>query len=210
MNKDQPLTLIGRSSSHFTRVARIFAAELGVEYSFQIVRDLLSLNPADYGGNPTLKVPMLKLPNGICLGALNICRELARVSSSQLQILWPELLSDLLFANTQELINHAMSTEVNLVMSKVSAGEGGGVHQTKMTQSLVNSLSWLESHVDEVLTALPTDRDVSYLEVTLFCLITHLEFRKVLSTQPYARLNQFADHFATRTSAQTTVYRFDA
>jgi len=36
-------TIIGRSSSSFTRVARIFAAELAIPYTFEIVRDLQSL-----------------------------------------------------------------------------------------------------------------------------------------------------------------------
>ena len=44
-------TIIGRSSSHFTRVTRIFAAELGVPYTLQVVPDLLSCDAADYGGN---------------------------------------------------------------------------------------------------------------------------------------------------------------
>ena len=210
MNNDQPLTLIGRSSSHFTRVTRIFAAELGVDYRFQIVRDLLSCDPTDYGGNPALKIPVLKSHNGVCFGALNICRELASGSRSRLRVLWPESISSLQLVNAQELISHAMSTEVNLVMSTLAAGEGNGMHSMKTRQSLVNAVSWLEGCVDEVLTTLPEDREISYLEVTLFCLITHLEFRKVLSMQPYVRLNRFAERFATRASAQATVYRFDA
>ena len=32
--------IIGRSSSHFTRVARIFAAEMRVDYAFRVVADL--------------------------------------------------------------------------------------------------------------------------------------------------------------------------
>jgi len=53
MNKP---TLVGRSSSHFTRVARIFCHELGVEHELRIVGDLMSADAGDYGGNPALKI----------------------------------------------------------------------------------------------------------------------------------------------------------
>src|SRR5687768_16863330 len=71
-------TLFGRSSSHFTRVARIVAAELGVAYTFRVVPNLLSTNPSDYGGNPALRLPVLHTAEGEWFGALNICRALER------------------------------------------------------------------------------------------------------------------------------------
>jgi glutathione S-transferase len=72
--------LIGRSSSHFTRVTRIFAAEMRIDYSFQVVRDLMSSDPEDYGGNPALRIPVLRTSRGVWFGALNVCRELWRRS----------------------------------------------------------------------------------------------------------------------------------
>ena len=57
--------------------------------------------------------------------------------------------------------------------------------------------------------ALPPERDVSYLEVTLFCLVTHLEFRDVLPTAPYPELNKFCQQFAARASIGETTFRFD-
>ena len=51
--------LYGRSSSHFTRIARIFAAELEVDVEFNPIRDLMSADPDDYGGHPALKMPTL-------------------------------------------------------------------------------------------------------------------------------------------------------
>jgi hypothetical protein len=47
------------------------------------------------------------------------------------------------------------------------------------------------------------------LEVSLFCLVTHLEFRNVLPTDSYAALNTFCQRFATRASVGETPYRFD-
>jgi glutathione S-transferase len=201
--------IIGRSSSHFTRVTRIFAAELRIEYSFQVVRNLMSSEPGDYGGNPALKIPSLQTPRGVWFGALNVCRELWRQSSPRPQVVWPEDLDQPVLANAQELVLQAMATEVSLIMSKVSgAGDSSTLH-TKMRKGLLNSMAWLEENASTLLAALPPRRDLSFLEVTLFCLVTHLEFRDVLPTASYVELNRFCQQFATRASASGTPYRFD-
>ena len=49
---DADVVLLGRSSSHFTRVARIFAAEIGVTCEFQVASDLMATDCARFGGNP--------------------------------------------------------------------------------------------------------------------------------------------------------------
>jgi glutathione S-transferase len=209
------LTLIGRSSSHFTRVARIFAAELGVHCSFQVVRDLMSSEPAEYGGNPALKMPTLRTPHGLWFGALNICRELSRQSTLGRRIVWPEDLAQPLPANAQELVVQAMATEVTLIVCNAAGGDATsganeGAAYAKMRKSLVSSMTWLEANVTQALAALPPDRHLSYLEVALFCLVTHLEFRGVLSVAGYPVLNELCRDFAARASAQSTTYRFDA
>lgn len=73
----------------------------------------------------------------------------------------------------------------------------------------MSSLEWLDAHLPELLARLPPKRDLSVLEVALFCLVTHLEFRGVLSTAPYRRLNEFAVRFGERRSAKRTDYAFD-
>ncbi|HZI14722.1 MAG TPA: glutathione S-transferase N-terminal domain-containing protein [Myxococcus sp.] len=201
--------IIGRSSSHFTRITRIFAAELGVDYSFQVVRDLLSSNPEDYGGNPALRIPSLRTPQGVWFGSLNVCRELWRQSHRKPRVVWPEDLDAPLTANAQELVTQAMSTEVSLIMAKVGGGGEDSPHQAKSRKALVNMLAWLEDNAKAVLAALPPQREVSYLEVSLYCLVTHLEFREVLPTAPYSELKRFCEQFATRASAGQTAFRFD-
>lgn len=201
--------LIGRSSSHFTRITRIFAAELRIDYSFQVVRDLMSSNAEDYGGNPALKIPSLRTSRGVWFGALNICRELWRQSSPRPRVVWPENLDAPLLANAQELTLQAMSTEVSLIMSRVGGASDDSAHASKMRVALGNMMSWLEEHTRPVLAALPPHRDLSFLEVSLFCLVTHLEFRQVLPTAPYSELNRFCQQFGTRPSASQTSYRFD-
>lgn len=204
------ITIIGRSSSTFTRVARIFATELSVPYSLKVVRDLKSLDTTDYGGNPALKVPSLSTPDATLFGALNVCRELARLSQRQPRIVWPEALEAPLLANTQELVLQAMSTEVGLIMSGAVDQPSTTLPVVKMTSSLANSLSWLNGNLGAALAALPSERELSYLEVTLFCLLAHLDFRKVMATAPYAELTAFHRAFGARPSCAATEYRFDA
>lgn len=176
----------------------------------EVVVDLKSLEVESYGGNPALKVPSLRTPAGIWFGALNICRELARLSERKLRVVWPEALEQPLLANMQELTLHAMATEVGLIMSSQPEPPGDTFQRGKMGRSLHNSLSWLDAHAEQALAALPPDRDLSYLEVCLFCLVTHLEFRQVAPTAPYRALVTFCQRFGQRTSCEETGFRFDA
>jgi glutathione S-transferase len=202
------LTIVGRSTSHFTRVTRIFAAEARVAFAFEVVPNLRLSEQADYAGNPALRIPILRTPRGEWFGSLNICRELWRRSAQKPRVVWPEELAQPLLANAQELVTQAMSTEVTVLMSRLF-GESDGPHAAKLMQSLTNSVGWLEQHVDEVLAQLPPDRELSFLELTLYCLVRHLPFREALSTEPYTRLNAFCSGYEARPSVSDTPYRVD-
>jgi glutathione S-transferase len=214
--------LFGRSSSHFTRVARIVAAELGVAYTFRVVPNLLSLDPSDYGGNPALRLPVLRTVQGEWFGALNICRALEREASAagvegRPRLVWPEALDRPLTTNAQELTLQAMASEVALIMARVAKADEAAANVAKQRESLERMLAWLEANVREVLAALPSSvsgaggpaPSVSFLEVTLFCLVQHLEFRDILPTAPYRALGEFCQRFAQRESARQTMFRFD-
>ena len=201
--------LVGRSSSVFTRVARIFAIELGVDHAFRVVPDLLASEAASYGGNPALKLPTLLTPSGTWFGSLPICRELARLSRRTPELVWPEALVDPVLANAQELTVQAMTTEVAIIMAKHGAHDESSAYQRKLRQSLERSMAWLEEHVGELGHGLPRERDLSYLEVALFCLVTHLEFREVLPMAGYRGLDEFSRAFAERSSAAATLYHYD-
>lgn len=200
-----PLVLVGRSSSHFTRITRLFAEELRVPYTLQVVTDLRGTESAGYGGHPALRVPTLLAPSGAWYGSLNICRELARLAPSPRRLVWPEQLHGALASNLQELTLQAMATEVELVMN--DAPESSALAR-KRRESLRGTLTWLDQHCEPALGTLP-ERDLSYLEAALYCLVTHLEFRNVLPTEPYDRLRRFAARFGERESAQRTGFRFD-
>lgn len=201
--------LYGRSSSHFTRIPRIFAAELEIEVEFHLIRDLMSTDPDDYGGHPALKMPTLETDAGIWFGSLPICRELAQCSELSLDIVWPEDLQRPVASNAQELVLTAMSTEVGLVMGKATGVAADNAHQVKLRASLLGAMQWLEINAGRAIATLPPERDLSFLEVSLFCLVEHLEFREVLSLDAYPELRAFGQRFAGRSSAKATGFKFD-
>jgi glutathione S-transferase len=203
------MRLYGRSSSHFTRIVRIFAAEMEVPLEFVLIRDLMSREPADYGENPALKMPTLESPVGAWFGSLGICRELARHHELNLDVVWPDQLESALASNAQELVLQAMSTDVAIVMGKASGVPADNAQQAKLRASLLGSLQWLEDNAGAAIATLPHERDLSYLEVSLFCLVEHLPFREVLDTAPYPNLRAHAGRFALRSSAKATPIRFD-
>jgi glutathione S-transferase len=203
------MLLFGRSSSHFTRIPRIFAAELQIDHEFRPIPDLMSVEPDDYGGHPALKMPTLHTDEGIWFGSLPICRELAACSELNLDIVWPEDLQRPVAANAQELVLTAMASEVALVMGKASGVAADNAHQAKLHAGLLGAMEWLELNGARAIATLAPERDLSFLEVSLFCLAEHLEFREVLSLDPYPALREFAQRFAARSSAKATGFKFD-
>jgi hypothetical protein len=125
-----------------------------------------------------------------------------------LRMVWPEQTQLLLASNALELAVQAMSTEVSLIMVTATGGDGSG-YANKLRAALGGMVAWLDLNLTEALTQLP-ERDLSYLELALFCLIEHLEFRDVLPLEPYRNLRAFRERFAERPSAVATPFRFDA
>jgi hypothetical protein len=119
---------------------------------------------------------------------------------------WPEQLVTPLLSNAQELVLQAMATEVELILAGPETQ--ATPHLVKRRASLEVSVGWLNEHVDEVVAALP-ERELSFLETTLFCLTEHLPFRDVLATAPFRRLEAFARDFAQRPAARATPFAFD-
>jgi glutathione S-transferase len=200
--------LVGRSSSHFTRTARIFAIELGVAHDFRPVLDMTSLDAAGYAENPALKVPILVDEQGPLFGTENICRELVRRSSHASNVVLRGDVNARVVANAEELTLHAMSAEVSLIMAKLAGN--AALAPPKVSRGLENSLRHLDENVDAVLAALPAGRTLSFVEVALYCVVTHLPFRQVMDVAPWARLRAFCERFGEREGARSTEYRFDA
>ena len=204
----QEILLVGRSSSHFTRIARIFAIELGMPHTFRAVLDLNTLDRAAYADNPALKIPVMVDEQGPLFGTENICRALAKRSGKNDSVVLRGDVSDRLVANAEEVILHAMNSEVIIISTGMTGDDRSP--PPKVRPSLENSLAYLDKNLERVLAALPPARVVSFCEIALFCLVEHLPFRKIMDVSAYPNLTNFARAFAERRAAQATAYRFDA
>ena len=212
MNFDRPLRFTGRSSSHFTRVAAIFAHELGLPFTLDVVYDLTRTDTEVYGGNPALKVPTLHLGESVLFGTENICRKLVEIAgrAGDARILLSEQLGDDLVRCAQELVWHTMSAQVQLrVGIKVCKLPADNPFFAKARAGMEHSLAWLDSRLNQFLGLLPAARDLSLLEVTLFCMYEHIAFLPTVSLEPYANLKGFVARFAGRESARRTPFHFD-
>jgi len=202
------LTLVGRHSSHYTRIVSIYAAELGIDCTFEPVFDIGSTDTHVFGENPLLRVPSLTTPEGTWFGSLNACRELARRSSAGVPLIWPEDHTTPLGANAQEITTDAMITGVVIVTSRLHAVADDAPSLTKPFARLRGAVAWLEANLDAALAPLPEHR-LSFLEVSAYCLLTHLGFRELLSIEDRPRLGAFCRRFGARPSALATGYYFD-
>lgn len=202
--------IIGRQSSHYTRVARMLALELGVEAPLAPIFDLMSTDPGTYAGNPALKLPSLRVGDEMVWGSQNACRQLARLAvGGEEQVYWPENAHGSLLMNAHEIVAHAMSAQVEVVFHEVVSKRPPDATSRKRRESLINCLGWLDTHFDEIHAHLPHDR-IALLDLMLFCLLEHLPFRNPIDLSGMPRLTSFVTSFGTRASAQATPYRFDA
>jgi glutathione S-transferase len=178
-----------------------------VPHTFRPVFDIMSLDAGAYGENPALKIPVLVDERGPLFGTENICHELLP-RSSRAHVVMRGDVADRLVTNADEMVLHAMSSEVSLVMA-ASTGDARPA-QPKVMRSMQNSLAWLDEHLAAVLAALPAGRALSFFEVALFCVATHIPFRKIMEVDRWANLVAFCEAFGRRESARATEYRYDA
>ena len=202
--------IVGRRSSHFTRLTRIFAEELGVAYEIAPIYDMTERAPQIYADNPALKLPILRAGDEVVFGTENICRALADRAGAGDEIVWPERLRGTVSRNAQEMVWHCMTAQVQIVFGTLVAKlPGDNLYFEKARDGFEGALGWLDKHVGEALDVLPTNRRLSLFEASLFCMIDHLHFRKTVPVEQYSALQAFVRSFAARPSAQRTPYQFD-
>lgn len=200
------ITLFGRSTSHYTRTARIFAIEAGARLQFESVPDMASVAPETYGGHPALKLPLLQVGAERLFGTENICRHLVDLRRHELRVAWPEMMKQTDLRNAQELIWHAMQAQVQLIIGiRLGGLSGENIYFAKARHGLKGALDWLDNALPGLLSQLP-QRDLSLLETTLFCLVEHLKFRPSVDPSSYSNLLGFCVAFGERTSAEATPY----
>jgi len=203
--------LIGRRSSLYTRVVRVFSMELAVPLELVHVSDIASLDPVQYGGHPALKLPTLRIGDEHVFGTEQICRRIASTARRSVRVAWPEDLRGSLCANAQELVWHAMTAQVHWIMT-VQLGHlpADNPSLAKARAGFEGALRWLDGRLDDILRSLPAERDVSLLEVTLHCLVEHLPFRQTVDLEDFQALKAFSVHWAQRDSSRSTQYQFES
>lgn len=206
------LRLTGRNGSHFTRVVRIVAHELKLPLELNVIVDLMSLDVKDYGGHPAFKIPTLHVGDSALFGTDNICNRLVELAgrADDARIVRSGHLTTDLLRSAQELVWHAMSVQVQLVIGvRIAKLPAENAFFVKARLGLHGALKWLDERLDVVLAALPAPRDLSVFEVSLFCLVEHIEFRPMVPLDDFPKLRAFAKQFGERESAQLTPYRAD-
>jgi len=204
------LQIVGRRSSHFTRITRIFAEELGLPYEIVPIYDMTANDSAIYANNPALRLPILRIAEDVVFGTENICRAMADHGQKSGAVVWPEQLRSSVSRNAQELVWHCMTTQVQIVFGTAIAKlPAENLYFEKARLGFAGALGWLDAHLSDALNALPTSRQLSLFEVSLFCMVEHLHFRQTLPVEQYSNIEAFRKSFATRPSAQRTVYQFD-
>ena len=202
--------IVGRQSSHYTRVVRMLALELGIDAPLAPIFDLMSTDPATYAGNPALKLPALRVGEDTVWGSLNACRHLARqVDGGEARVFWPEDARTPLLMNAHEVVTHAMAAQVEVVFHEIVSKRPPDAASRKRRQSLLGCLAWLDAHLDAIRAQLPSER-IALFELMLFCLLEHLPFRNPVDLSDMPALTALVADFGTRASAQATPYRFDA
>lgn len=203
------LALYGRSSSHYTRLVRVFAEEAGLALPLIPIHDLRDQDAAAYGGHPALKLPVLAEGEARVFGAETICRRLRTLAAAPDRLILPEHLADPDLANAQEVIWSAMQAQVQLAFGiEVARLPADNVYFAKARTGLQGSLDWLGDRWPGLEARLPP-RAVSLIEASLFCLIEHLAFRPMAAWNLPQTLGDFAAAFGARDSARATPYGFD-
>ena len=155
--------------SHFARKIRILLTELEVPFELKFVPDLLSKDPADFGGNPILRIPTLRDGERWVIESDQIARYAVERWDPEDRLcvlsLEPEQ------RNVLSILNALMGAEVELILSARSGMEG--VHEIPFFQRYLavmeHCLAWLENEGRRSWTA----NEFSYLDVTLIAAWEH-------------------------------------
>ena len=201
--------IIGRQGSHYTRMVRMLALELGVEANLQPIYDLLSEDPTVFGGNPALKLPALRQGDAVVWGSQNACRALARsVPGGEARVFWAEDARSSLLMNAHEIVAHTMAVQVEVVFHEVVSRRPPDAASHKRRASLENCLAWLEANLQAIRAELPGDR-IRLFELGLFAVLEHFGFRNPMDLSAMPRLREFMTEFGLRPSALATPYVVD-
>lgn len=188
--------------SHFSRKVRIVLLELNVECELAYVPDLLSDDPADFAGNPILRVPVLEDGPHWVIESDAIVRHLLETHDPGHDRLG-------FFAMTSDqrcalaVVSAVMGAEVELLLSRRSGlgAQHDGTYFRRYRVVIAGGLSWLESHAPRIWPA----QEFSYLDVALTCMWEHLRYNGFAEgLPPFPWIEERTRRFATRPSVAIT------
>lgn len=188
--------------SHFSRKVRIVLRELGLACEESYVPNLLSADPAEFGGNPILRVPVLQDGPHWVIESDQIVRHLleacdrggdrfAFFSMSVAQ------------RNALSIVSAIMGAEVELILSKRSGlvEHAAGLYFRRYREVIGHGLAWLEGNGAAIWPAV----EFSYLDIALLCMWDHLLYNRLCDDAgAYPWIVARASRHASRTSVAAT------
>jgi glutathione S-transferase len=176
--------------SHFARKDRILLDLYQAPYEFIDIGNVTQTDPAVFGGNPLMRVPVLVDGKTRIFDSDNIAKYIVekldpadkfRVNTASFEEL-----------NIRALINSIMAEEVKLVLARRTGLPTEEYPFFDKCQLMMkNGLEWLEENSNSFHTGEP-----GYLEFHLTCLIQHLDYYELLPLN-YPKLKKMVDTVLT-------------
>lgn len=162
--------------SHFSRKVRIVLRELSVECEESFVPNLLSSDPADFAGNPILRVPVLRDGAIWVIESDQIVRHLLETCDRDSDRFW-FFSMNAAQRNALSILSAIMGADVELTLSKRSglAAEAGALYFARYRSLIGHGLAWIEANG----AAVWPEAEFSYLDIALVCMWDHLRYNRL-------------------------------
>lgn len=188
--------------SHFSRKVRIVLREIGLACEESYVPNLLSDDPADFGGNPILRVPVLRDGSHWVVESDQIVRYLLEAydRGSDRFAFFSMTTAQ---RNALSIVSAIMGADVELILSKRSglSDHAGGLYFRRYREVIEHGLAWLERNGGSIWPAV----EFSYLDIALLCMWDHLRYNRLLDeTVSYSLIDDHTRRHAARASVAAT------
>ena len=208
-DRQQSRVLYLTPQSHFSRKVRIVLRELSVACQESFVPNLLSSDPADFGGNPILRVPVLRDGSTWVIESDQIVRHLLE-NYDRGNDRFSFFSMNAAQRNTLSILSAIMGAEVELLLSRRSGlgSEAGGLYFGRYRSVIGHGLEWIEANGAEAWPA----AEFSYLDIVLVCMWDHLRYNRLgdgTGSWPWIE-ERTARHASRPSVAATTPERMQA
>ena len=195
--------------SHFSRKVRIVLRELSLPCEESFVPDLLSSDPADFAGNPILRVPVLRDGASWVIESDQIVRHLLETHDRG-NDRFSFFSMNTVQRNALSILSAIMGAEVELLLSRRSGlvSEAGALYFGRYRSVIGHGLAWIEANG----AAVWPEAEFSYLDIALACMWDHLWYNRLGDeTGSWPWIDARTARHATRPSvAATTPERMQA